>query len=362
MKKKIGFLLANISSKGGAERSFTNLANSLSEFYSVIAISCHYADRTAYELNNNIEVISLFRKKYKRMRNILRPRMLKKLRATVKKLDVLIVVSSASALGLVACIKIPNLKIITWEHTSLLNVLYMTTKRKMLISFAMMQSDEYIVLTNRDLEYIQKNKSPKCHVSAIHNGIFDYALNSSIYDDSSKQIITLARIDRVKGLDFLIDVANKVLSKYHEWNWKVYGQADDENYLRELSKKLNNSDVKNRLHFCNAIDNIQEKLKQSAIYVMTSRYEGLPMSLIEAKSFKLPLVAFDCNSGPSEIIEDGINGDLIIPYDTNMMADKISELIDDKNKRKRYSDGSYTNIDDFLMSNIVKKWIEVIEN
>ena len=67
--------------------------------------------------------------------------------------------------------------------------------------------------------------------------------------------------------------------------------------------------------------------KKSKIYVMTSRYEGMPLVLLEAKAYKLPIISFDIDCGPSEEVIDKKNGYLIKPFDIDEMADKIKELL-----------------------------------
>ena len=66
---------------------------------------------------------------------------------------------------------------------------------------------------------------------------------------SSTQIITFARIDRVKGLDILVKVATKVLKKHPKWTWKIYGQIEDKEYFEELNKMTTDYDLINQLQF-----------------------------------------------------------------------------------------------------------------
>ena len=94
---------------------------------------------------------------------------------------------------------------------------------------------------------------------------------------------------------------------------------------------------------------------------MTSRYEGLPMVLLEAKVKKLPLVSFDIDSGPSDIIEDGVSGYLVPPFDTDAMAERICELIEHPELRQKFSDHAWDNIDKFRKEAVVQKWVELID-
>ena len=94
---------------------------------------------------------------------------------------------------------------------------------------------------------------------------------------------------------------------------------------------------------------------------MTSYYEGLPMVLLEAKANSLPIVSFDCYTGPSEIIRNDVDGYLIKNDDINEMIEKINLLIYDSEKRQKFSKNSRGNINKFKKEKIIKKWKELFE-
>ena len=98
-----------------------------------------------------------------------------------------------------------------------------------------------------------------------------------------------------------------------------------------------------------------------AIYVMTSRYEGLPLVLLEAKQYGLPIVSFNCPTGPAEIVLDGENGYLIENFDINQMSQKIIELIEKNELRLGFSQNAMLDTDKFNKKKITKQWIELIE-
>lgn len=93
---------------------------------------------------------------------------------------------------------------------------------------------------------------------------------------------------------------------------------------------------------------------------MTSRYEGLPMVLLEAKANKLPIVSFDIDSGPSDIIRNNLDGYLIEPFDVEEMANKVNFLIESPEKRKIFSANSDVNLEKFSKKNIMNKWLNLI--
>ena len=89
---------------------------------------------------------------------------------------------------------------------------------------------------------------------------------------------------------------------------------------------------------------------------MTSYHEGLPLVLLEAKQYGLPIVSFACPTGPSEIVSDGRNGYLVAPYDVALMVNRIQTLIDDTDLRQSMSEQSMDDTEKFDKARILAQW------
>ena len=113
------------------------------------------------------------------------------------------------------------------------------------------------------------------------------------------------------------------------------------------------------LGFC---QNLNEKLKKSSIFVLSSRYEGFPMVLIEAMSQGCACVSFDCVSGPKEIIKDGIDGILVEDQNMLQMEKEICRLIEDDKLRKLLAENAVRNIQRLSIQNISDKWLDLVNN
>ena len=92
------------------------------------------------------------------------------------------------------------------------------------------------------------------------------------------------------------------------------------------------------------------------MFVLTSRYEGFGLVLTEAKNMRLPCVSFRCPAGPSEIIEDGMNGYLIDCFDIEEMSQKIIQLIQNQELRKKFSEKALAGTEKFDLKNITIQW------
>ena len=157
-----------------------------------------------------------------------------------------------------------------------------------------------------------------------------------------------------KGIDLIPAIAKKVFEKYPAWRWNIIGSGENKN---ELEKSLIEKQLNNNVRVIEPVSgNISEEYKQVSIYVMTSRFECFPMVLLEAMSFGVPCISFDCSTGPGYIIKNGIDGILIENENINAIADAIIELIKNEEKRKQLGANAFENIKRFSPETVYQLW------
>lgn len=127
-------------------------------------------------------------------------------------------------------------------------------------------------------------------------------------------------------------------------------------YLQELIEKHH---IENSFSLCPPTKSIQEKYLESSIYVMSSRFEGLPMALLEAMACGVPCISFDCPYGPAEIITPEEDGILVKNGNTDELADAICRLIEDTDKRIRMGKQAQKNIQRYSREEVMKLWDEL---
>ena len=149
-----------------------------------------------------------------------------------------------------------------------------------------------------------------------------------------------------------------VEQKNPEWQLHIYGSGEDKDML--LSK-IEEYGLKN-VTILPPTSDIEDKLVEASLYVMTSRFEGLPMVLLEAMAVGLPLVSFDCKCGPRDVIEDGKNGYLIPDGDLLLMEERINSLLNDDEKLKEMSLYSKEAAMRFSHEKIMERWIELFQS
>lgn len=149
---------------------------------------------------------------------------------------------------------------------------------------------------------------------------------------ANKCLISVGRYDGQKGYDFLIRAWSMVVAKHSDWQMHVYGSGSLKNFLMKMIEEYG---VASSFILNPPTLEIYDKYLEHSIYVMSSRFEGFGLVLIEAMSCGLPCISFDCPSGPSEIISDGEDGILVENGNIEKLSEAICRLIENEEERKQ---------------------------
>ena len=170
---------------------------------------------------------------------------------------------------------------------------------------------------------------------------------------TNKQVIMVGRYNDAKGYDYLIPAWGIVHRRHPDWILQVYGSGE---YHNQVVGWIKQHHLEDTIILHEPTDRIMEKYLESSICVMSSRYEGFPMVLVEAMASGVPCVAFDCPFGPRNIIcheEDGLLVDYLNPQ---ALADGLCRLIEDENLRIRFGKKARENINRFSKESVMKQW------
>lgn len=361
--KKICLINMHLTTFGGAERAAVNLANELVHYYDVTAISLFAAGtKCAYPLDDGVRLIMPWIPEKIRLRyhylgycNKLRSFLIKEGFHQV----VFIGLGSWAYLPSLFLVKTG---VIICEHSNLNNVMYNNARSALYRLFGKMFATKLITLTKADAAaYEKKYHVKRSRLDYIYNWVgegFDYGYgNDNILQ---KKLLTIGRFDPVKGYELLLNVAEEMIKIRSDWIWEIYGEPQGD-YYRAIKRQIKEKGLSAVVRLKPVTEKISDIYKSATVYVCTSRYEGLPMTLIEAKSTGLPIVSFDIETGPGEIVKDGVNGRLIQPYDTKEMAAGILSLIFDSQKLLDFSQNSQTDMFKFQKQYIVGKWKAILD-
>ncbi|WP_395045366.1 glycosyltransferase family 4 protein [Flavobacterium sp.] len=221
-----------------------------------------------------------------------------------------------------------------------------------LMNFLAPKFKKFVVLTEENRkEWKSKN------VVVISNPLSFYPNeNSSL---QNKKVIAVGKQSHQKGYDRLLQSWKIVIEKHPDWQLEIYGKFDANQKLDELATQL---EIKNNILFFEPIANIEQKYLESSIYAMSSRYEGFGMVLIEAMACGVPCVSFNCPYGPSDIIEDKIDGFLVNNDDYKAFANKLILLIENKELRDMMGKNAKENVKRFLPEVILQQWDELFKS
>lgn len=202
-------------------------------------------------------------------------------------------------------------------------------------------------------------------VSESAQGIVPGAVSESVPEFVSDvstggdYILWVGRLVEIKGVDYLAETAERVLKALPGWRWLVAGDGGLRGWLEDYIRRKG---LEGRLVLLGRVEELQQYYSRAGIFALTSRSEGLPMCLLEAKSHGLPCVSFDIRTGPDEIIRDGVNGYLVEPYDCGKLADRIVKLASDEELRRQFARNAAMDMEKFELEHILGSWNEVFES
>lgn len=345
----------NISNGGGTERVTTMIANGLSKKgYNISICSCQYGEKTLFPLNNNVNLFSIHGERIRNplVRKIYCFNQIRKM-LMQQKFDVMVAVDVALYIYLYPLQKILKIKVIAWEHFNYFlspNILVKFARH-----LAATNADCTVVLSKSDYNNYFKNIKHIHNIQYIYNPL--YTTNTAKANIKAKSVIAAGRLTEQKGFDLLIKSWAQIESYYPDWSLHIYGNGP----LREpLEKQIQRMNL-NHVYLEGYSEDIEQEMTNSSIFALSSRYEGFGLVLIEAQAKGLPCISFNCKEGPSEIIENNVNGFLIQPYDITEFAEKLKLLMGNTTLRYKFSSHAADNLERFSLDKVIEKWESLLQ-
>jgi glycosyltransferase involved in cell wall biosynthesis len=221
-------------------------------------------------------------------------------------------------------VKSKKMKLITSERNNPSKVNNKRTKK--IKNKVFLKSDGIIFQTQRAMDFYPEIIRKKGVV--IHNAVGnDLVYDAPIVKTRANKITAIGRLDRQKDYPCLLNAFKNVLEKHPDFILEIFGEGADKSKLEILTKDLN---ISNNVKFMGAHRDAILKAADSACYVMSSKFEGMPNALMEAMAIGLPCVSTDCPNGPKELITNGENGLLVPVGNEKALSDAILKMIEDK--------------------------------
>lgn len=356
-------LVANNLGQGGAERILTRMANYWSErghavtlitldsgapdFYAVQAeriplrLTWHSSGLPAGLVNN-----------VRRMRAIRAALSSSRPDVIISFLDVvnLLVLASSRGLGVPVVVSERN---DPTAHNELDRL------RKLLRPIFYRRADAVVVQTNAVAEWA-RGFLPSSRVFRIPNPVYPPpSVQDGDFVPQARPVVTgLGRLHGQKGFDLLMRAFAACAESRPGWRLAILGEGSERDRLERLAVELG---IHERLAMPGTVRHPVAALQRSDLFVLSSRYEGFPNALLEAMSCGLPVISFDCPSGPSEIVRHGVDGLLVPREDWRALAEAMGSLMDDAAERRRLGANALDVKDRFAIDAVMAMWHSVVE-
>ena len=209
-----------------------------------------------------------------------------------------------------------------------------------------------VTLTKGDAQNWKKTK----RVETIPN--FSIMPISKYSDCKPKRVIAVGRLEWQKGYDRLIDIWKLVAIKHPDWQLDIFGEGDLE---RELKNAIEKAKL-NNISIHPYTNDISKEYAASSICVLTSRYEGFSLVILEAMRHGVPCITFDCPYGPKDLVDHEKCGFVIDNGNINQFAERLNYLMDHDKIRMHFSKAAVNKSQSYQEDMIMNQWKHLFES
>lgn len=378
---KIMYIIKSFAMKAGVERVMSDKMNYLVEHgYEVTFVTYEQGDHPhAFPLHNSIRHYSIDARFFKLSqlpiwrRLIERKHMCSRFRAGLQHAvdqeqpDIMIATTySMKLLGII-------LKVRTNAHRLLESHIACYTVRKAfdyrekpLLKFFAALYDKMVFARIRKFEKLIVLTQGDAHdwkqyidnVTVIPNPVTLYPDEVSPHDGKDHRIIAAGRLHEQKGFDLLIDSFAFIADKCPGWRIDIYGSGEDE---QKLQDSIRQNGLEGRINILPPTSDIYKEYQRSDFLVMSSRYEGFGLVLVEAMSCGIPCVSFRCKYGPEEIIHDGEDGLLVKDGNIEELATKMLWMIRHDEERLQMGEKARQTARSYEKDTVMREWITLFD-
>jgi len=217
----------------------------------------------------------------------------------------------------------------------------------------LLKYDKVVLLTKQDAK---DRKLPNGDV-VIPNVISSFGICPK-YDLNCRKVISVGRLDLYKNFKDQIIVWKEVVKIHPDWTLHIYGEGSEKENLHQLIQSLN---LERHVFLEGVSPSIQDHYATSSFFIFTSLAEGFGMVLVEAMQMGLPVISYNCPCGPSDIIEEGMDGYLIDMFDLKALEKRIVNLIENKNLRAAKSISAIRKSQNYLPENVMPQWMNLFK-
>lgn len=275
---------------------------------------------------------------------------------------VLGMMTTASVLAVLAATGLPC-RVIATEHThppsQTLSGLWQRLRR-----WTYPRASRVVALTRGTADWLDQHV-PGCQLSVIPNPVhWPLARAQPIVEpgqaDGRRCLLAVGRLHPDKGFDLLVQAYACIAHAHPDWDLIILGEGDER---QRLQAQIDGAHLSHRISMPGRVGNVGDWYASADIYVLSSRFEGLSNTLLESLASGLPAVCFDCDTGPREVVRDGIDGVLVRPNgDVQAMATALSACMHDEPARQAMAQRAIDARERFSAQRVLGLWQQLFDD
>lgn len=356
--------MRNMEMVGGKERAVAKIASKLSNYYPISILNLEASTQSFYPIDPKVQLFSCsalnFLGKPKGFKTALFFwQGIREIARFMKQEQPSLVIGNDFLINIMLVLaKIlvrVDMKIIGWEHVTLEEPIISSRPRlRRLRNFFYKKLTRLVVITQSDASFCQKH--------AINSFLIPYPQSFPFHDTidyTQERILTIARLSHQKGIDLYLQLIANLKDQLHNWRFILVAKEDDITYT-QLKAMIKQYEVGDYIDIEAPSSHVVDFYKRSSIFLLTSRYEGLPITLIEAQTCGLPCVSFDCKTGPADIIHSGADGFVVPAFSLEEMQISLMTLIRSEALRRSMGLEAKVSAKRFDEAHILARWHQLI--
>lgn len=293
--------------------------------------------------------------------NVQRVRALRRVVKSFRPDIVLGMMTTASVLSVLACAGL-SCRVIATEHThppsQTLSGFWQRLRR-----LTYPRAASVVALTRGTADWLAQHV-PGSKLAVIPNPVHfplprAEPILAPVSGDGRKRLLAVGRLHADKGFDLLIQAYAQLAASHPDWDLVILGEGEER---RALQAQVDEAGLESRVFMPGRAGNVGDWYESADLYVLTSRFEGLSNTLLESMASGLAAVSFDCDTGPREIVREGVDGVLVRPNgDVPALCKALDAVMSNEAERQRMAQAATDVRDRFSAARVLQKWQELFD-